>query len=169
MQIKHIIDHQAQVHALRNWLAGTIAFLKVGNKLTQAQAGLVKRLAAPDAPQGLAVQLLYRPSKVRLGTNLGRNAVAHIPEGLGLPLGPFFIGVDRCFLYRSLDLVPLEADVTDGVQDLNPFHLPVELRGLGIDCGEYPPRRRGSRDRITPPLDLAGRVGEAGQVAPHFH
>ena len=141
MQIKHIIDHQAQVHALRNWLAGTIAFLKVGNKLTQAQAGLVKRLAAPDAPQGLAVQLLYRPSKVRLGTNLGRNAVAHIPEGLGLPLGPFFIGVDRCFLYRSLDLVSLEADVANRLQNLDPCDLPVKFWWFAIDSRQDSTRR----------------------------
>ena len=128
MQIEYIVDHPSGIEVdftVSIWKI--CGFAEIANKLSQAKSGLAIALTGSDAPHGLLIELLHAPLKSLSWNDLRRDAIAHILQGHGLPLGTLLICVDGSVRYLHLHFVALERDVLDGVQNFNSAYLPIEL------------------------------------------
>ena len=117
VQVKYVIEHQSEIHIHRDrfFAVLAVALLKIGHKFSQPQRWLHKGLSAPDAPQRLGVQLLCGAGELLPGTDAGGKAVMDVPQRHGLALCAVLVGEDGLVPHLGFDLVPLEADIADGV------------------------------------------------------
>ena len=81
----------------------------------------------------MLIERLLAAGIIRPRADSGGNAVTHIPQRHGLPLGTAVIGIDRLIGNGLLHLVSLKADVMDGRQYLNAGDLPVKFCSIAIN------------------------------------
>ena len=168
-KVKNVIEHQPGVQTFVNGRP-VRRLLKVGDKLPQAERRLMKGFSMTDTPPRLFIEPTFLPLESGTRDDRRGNPVTHVLKGDRLPWRALFVRENPAFPAGfAFDLVPLEADVADGIQNLNPVDLPIKFQRLGVNRGQNTPcgGRRGERVRQT--FHFGFRHRETGKVTPRLY